>query len=103
MASGFGWYSLSSVLIAQAHSPLLGALAFLANVLRELLAIILTPLVARWLGAVPAIAPGGATAMDVLLPVISRAAGREYAPLAFFSGAMLSLAVPLFVNLFLGL
>lgn len=103
VASGFGWYSLSSVLISEIHSPLLGALAFLANVFRELIAVIITPLVARWLGPVPAIAPAGATAMDVLLPIISRGAGREYAPLAFFAGGVLSLAVPVFVNLFLSL
>ena len=103
VASGFGWYSLSSVLISEIHSPLLGALAFLTNVFRELIAVIITPLVARWLGPVPAVAPAGATAMDVLLPIISRGAGREYAPLAFFSGAVLSLAVPVFVNLFLSL
>ncbi|HCX79280.1 MAG TPA: hypothetical protein DG577_07695, partial [Firmicutes bacterium] len=103
VASGFGWYSLSSVLISEIHSPLLGALAFLSNVFRELIAVIITPLVARWLGPVPAVAPAGATAMDVLLPIISRGAGREYAPLAFFSGAVLSLAVPVFVNLFLSL
>ena len=102
-ASGFGWYSLSSVLITELHSPLLGALAFLANVFRELLAVLITPLVARRLGPVAAVAPGGATAMDVLLPIITRGAGREYAPLAFFSGALLSLAVPVFVNLFLSL
>ncbi|MDD2281960.1 MAG: lysine exporter LysO family protein [Eubacteriales bacterium] len=103
VASGFGWYSLSSVLISEIHSPLLGALAFLSNVFRELIAVIITPLVARWLGPVPAVAPAGATAMDVLLPIISRGAGREYAPLAFFTGAVLSLAVPVFVNLFLSL
>lgn len=102
-ASGFGWYSLSSLLISQIHSPLLGGLAFLANVFRELIAIISTPLLARWLGPVPAIAPAGATAMDVLLPIISREAGREYAPLAFFTGGVLSLSVPVFVNLFLSL
>ncbi|MGI6362335.1 MAG: lysine exporter LysO family protein [Bacillota bacterium] len=102
-ASGFGWYSLSSLLISQLHSPLLGGLAFLANVFRELIAIIFTPLLARWLGPVPAIAPAGATAMDVLLPIISREAGREYAPLAFFTGGVLSLSVPVFVNLFLSL
>lgn len=101
VASGFGWYSLSSVIIAEAHSPVLGALAFLANVFRELIAIIITPLVARRLGPLTAVAPGGATTMDVLLPVITKSAGPEYAPLAFFSGALLSMAVPLFVNIFL--
>jgi uncharacterized membrane protein YbjE (DUF340 family) len=100
VASGFGWYSLSSVLIAEV-SPVLGAVAFLANVFRELIAIVITPLVSRWLGPVPSLGAAGATAMDVLLPVIAKGTGREYVPLSFFSGAVLSLSVPLFVNLFL--
>jgi uncharacterized membrane protein YbjE (DUF340 family) len=103
VASGFGWYSLSSVLISEIHSPLLGALAFLANVLRELIAIIITPLIARLLGPVAAIGPAGATAMDVMLPVIARSTGKEYVPLAFFAGAVLSLAVPVCVNFFLSI
>lgn len=101
VASGFGWYSLSSVLIDKMHSANLGAVAFLANVFRELIAIIVTPLVARWLGPVPSLGAAGATAMDVLLPVIAKGAGREYVPLAFFSGAVLSLSVALFVQFFL--
>ena len=100
-ASGFGWYSLSSVLITQIHSPALGAVAFLANIFRELLAIIITPLVARWLGPIPSLGPAGATSMDSLLPVIARGAGSEYVPLSFLSGAVLSLSVPVFVNGFL--
>lgn len=102
VASGFGWYSLSSVLIAPSN-PALGAMAFMANVFRELIAIIFTPLVARWLGPVPSLGAAGATAMDVLLPVIAKGTGRDYVPLAFFSGAVLSLSVPVFVNLFLAL
>lgn len=102
VASGFGWYSLSSVLISPLD-PALGALAFMANVFRELIAVVITPAVARALGPVPALGPAGATAMDVLLPVIAKGAGREYVPLAFFTGAVLSLSVPVFVNLFMSM
>lgn len=103
VASGFGWYSLSSVLIAQVHSPVLGAVAFIANVFRELIAIIFTPTLAKLLGPIPSLGPAGATAMDVMLPVIAKGTGREYVPLAFFTGAVLSLSVPVFVNLFISL
>ena len=101
LASGFGWYSLSSVLLSELHSPILGAMAFITNVFRELIAIVITPLVAKWIGPLPSIGSAGATAMDVLLPVISKGAGREYVPLAFFTGAVLSLSVPFFVHLFM--
>lgn len=103
LASGFGWYSLSSVLLSELHSPLLGALAFAANVIRELIAVVITPILAKTLGPLPAIGPAGATAMDVLLPVISRSTGRKYVPLAFFTGAVLSLSVAFFVQIFIGL
>lgn len=102
VASGFGWYSLSSVLIS-VNSPTLGAASFIANVFRELIAIIFTPLIARRMGPIPSLGAAGATAMDVMLPVIAKGAGREYVPLAFFSGAVLSLSVPVFVNLFMSL
>ena len=103
LASGFGWYSLSSVLLSELHSPLLGALAFAANVFRELIAVVITPILAKTLGPLPAIGPAGATAMDVLLPVISRSTGKKYVPLAFFTGAVLSLSVAFFVQIFIGL
>ena len=44
MGAGLGWYSLSGALLTRLHSPELGALAFLSNVLREILAILLMPL-----------------------------------------------------------
>ncbi|MBS3787852.1 lysine exporter LysO family protein, partial [Candidatus Bipolaricaulota bacterium] len=37
VGAGFGWYSLSGVLLTKLHSPELGAIAFLANIFRELL------------------------------------------------------------------
>ncbi len=103
LASGFGWYSLSAVIISEVHTPTLGATAFLTNIFRELIAILIIPMVAKYLGGIAAIAPGGATSMDVTLPIIAKGAGKEYVPLAFFSGAILSLMVPIMVNFFLSL
>ncbi|ACB86041.1 lysine exporter LysO family protein [Natranaerobius thermophilus] len=103
LASGFGWYSLSAVIISEVHSPLLGAVGFLANIFREILAIIFTPIIAKYLGGVVSIAPGGATTMDVTLPIISKSAGKEFIPIAFFNGLILSLLVPILVNFFVAL
>jgi len=99
VGAGFGWYSFSAVLLSRLHSPQLGALAFLANVLRELLAMAVTPYVARHIGRIAAVAPGGATTMDVTLPIVAKAAGEDAAVLAFLSGAVLSLLVPLLIPL----
>ncbi len=101
LASGFGWYSLSAVIITEVHSSTLGALAFLMNVIRELIAIITIPLIAKSVGKLSSIAPGGATTMDVTLPVIAQGVGKKYIPLAFFSGAVLSMMVPILVRFFL--
>jgi uncharacterized membrane protein YbjE (DUF340 family) len=102
VAAGFGWYSLSAVIIAKDRGADLGAVAFLANVFRETLAIVLIPIVARRLGPFAAIAPGGATTMDTTLPIIERYAGPEAALAGFVNGFVLSALVPVLVPLFLG-
>lgn len=47
VGAGFGWYSLSGVIISEIHSVALGTIAFLSNVIREVSAIIIIPLLAR--------------------------------------------------------
>lgn len=101
VGAGFGYYSLSSIVITELHGQQLGVVALLANVLRELMTLWLAPLFARRLGQLAPIAAGGATAMDTTLPVISRFAGREYAAIAVFSGVVLTVLVPLLITLLL--
>jgi uncharacterized membrane protein YbjE (DUF340 family) len=99
VGAGFGWYSLSGVLLTKLHSAELGAIAFLANIFRELLTFLILPLTARFLGKIVSIAPGGATTMDVTLPLLKEIGGEEIILPAFFSGAVLSSLVPLVVPL----
>lgn len=47
IGSGMGYYSLSSILIADLRGETLGALALLSNILRELLTFIIAPLLVR--------------------------------------------------------
>jgi uncharacterized membrane protein YbjE (DUF340 family) len=101
VGAGFGWYSLSGVLISKLHSAELGSLAFLTNVFRELLTVMILPLVARYFGSLAAIAPGGATTMDVTLPLVKESGGEAVVIPAFVSGAVLSTLVPILVPLFL--
>ncbi len=77
----------------------LGAIGFLTNVIRELLAFVLIPVLAARLDPLTAIAPAGATAMDTTLPLIQRAAGSTTAIIAFVSGTVLSSAVPVLIPL----
>jgi uncharacterized membrane protein YbjE (DUF340 family) len=81
----------------------LGSLAFLSNVFRELLTIIILPFVVKYLGRITSIAPGGATTMDVTLPIIKETAGEETVIPAFVSGAILSILVPILVPFLISL
>lgn len=97
VGAGFGWYSLSGVIIAQTYDVALGALALLTNVFREVLAILLIPLVAKRISYLAAVAPGGATTMDVTLPLIAQTTDSQTTLIAFYSGTVLSGLVPIVV------
>jgi uncharacterized membrane protein YbjE (DUF340 family) len=101
VGAGFGWYSLSGVLISKLHSAELGSLAFLTNVFRELMTVMVLPLVAKYFGSLASIAPGGATTMDVTLALVKESGGEAVVIPAFISGAVLSILVPILVPLFL--
>jgi len=96
-SAGFGWYSLSGIMISQLYSPLLGTVSFLSNVFRELLSIISLPFLAK-INQRAAISTAGATAMDVLLGLISKSASRNNTLIAFGQGVILSLLVPLLIT-----
>jgi len=102
VGAGLGWYTLSSILMAN-YSNELSTLAFIANVVREVMAFIIIPLVAKKIGFLEAISPAGATAMDTGLPIISRATDSETAILAFITGAICTFSVPIIVPLILNL
>ncbi|WP_275286325.1 lysine exporter LysO family protein [Halomonas elongata] len=93
MAAGFGWYSLSGILIGDQLGPLLGGIAFLNDLIRELVAFVLIPLVIQRHAAL-AIGYGGATSMDFTLPVIQQHGGVACVPVAVVSGFILSLLSP---------
>jgi len=97
LAGGFGWYSLSGVLISNLGDPVLGSASFLANMFRESLALLMIPFLGRSSIPTMAVSVGGATAMDVTLPLIEQSAGPWIVPVSFMSGALLSLVVPILV------
>lgn len=110
VGSGFGYYSLSSILITTlkeatigARAAELGTLALLANILREMVTLIFAPLLAKVFGPVAPIAAGGATTMDVTLPVISRVSGEEWIVASMIHGFLVDFSVPWIVPLFCSL
>ncbi len=102
VASGFGWYSLSGILISNLANIKLGTLAFLTNIAREVFSFLLIPVVSKR-GRFIAVAPGGATSMDSTLPFIVKYAGAEIAIVGVISGVILSALVPILVPFFLTL
>lgn len=98
VGAGVGYYSLTSVLATELAGETLGVVALLANLFREALTLAVAPVLARLLGPAAPVASGGATAMDTTLPVITRASGRRWAVVAVFSGAVLTVLVPVVVT-----
>ena len=101
VGAGFGYYSLSSIFISQLHSEMLGVIALLSNILREVITLLTTPLLAKYFGKLAPIASGGATSMDTTLPIITKYTGKEYAIIAVFSGIILTVLVPFLVTFIL--
>lgn len=100
IGSGFGYYSLSSIFITEMKGAELGTIALLANIMREIITLLCAPLLARWFGPLAPISVGGATSMDTTLPIITRAAGKEYSVVAVFHGVAVDFSVPFLVTFF---
>jgi len=101
VGAGFGYYSLSSIIIAELHSEALGMTALLSNISREIMTLVLTPFFVKCFGPLSPVASGGATAMDTTLPVIAKFSGKEIAAAAVFSGFVLTLITPFAVTFIL--
>lgn len=100
VGAGFGYYSLSSIFIADLRGPELATIALLCNVMREIFTLLAAPLVARWCGPLAAVSIGGATTFDTTLPIITQSAGRPYAVVSVFHGCTLDFSVPFLVTFF---
>jgi len=99
MASGFGWYSLSGILLTESFGPVIGSAAFFNDLGRELIAIMLIPGLVRRSRST-ALGLCGATSMDFTLPVLQRSCGLEMVPAAIVHGFILSLLVPIMMAFF---
>ncbi len=98
VSAGLGWYSLSAIELSKISAEL-GSLAFLTNVLRELIAIFSVPFIAKYIGSLESVSVAGATAMDTLLPIINKNNSADISIVAFFSGIILTSSVPILLAL----
>lgn len=101
-ASGFGWYSLSSVLVNDAWGAMHGSIAFFNDLSREILCLFTIPFFMRLFPST-AIGLAGATALDCTLPIIQKSGGIQVVPLAISFGFIINLAVPFLLAFFIGL
>ncbi len=99
-SSGFGWFTLSGVLVANEVSPWYGSIALLTDLFRELIAIFLLYTTSYRYGH-ENIAISGATALDSTLPMIKQNNPSELIPTAIVSGLVLTLLAPVLISFFL--
>lgn len=99
IASGMGYYSLSSILLSKLSGEEVGAMALIANLFREVSTILLFPIIAKAFGRFGGIASGGATSMDTTLPLIVRYSGKEMAVVAIYTGLVITMLVPLLISI----
>lgn len=103
VGSGFAYYSLSSILITEVKGDALGVIALLANISRELITLVLAPLMVRYFGKLAPIVSGGATTIDTTLPIITQVSGQAFVVIALFHGIVLEVSVPILVSFFISL
>ena len=99
IGSGFGYYSLSSIFITEYRGAELGTIALLANIVREMITLLLAPMLAKWFGPLAPISAGGATTMDTTLPIIAQASGQKYVALSIYHGFVTDFSVPFLVTM----
>lgn len=99
LASGFGWYSLSSLVVTEAYGAVWGSVALLNDLAREFFALASIPVLMRR-HPYAAVGVGGATSMDFTLPVIRAAGGLEIVPLAVSFGVVVNVAAPVLMVVF---
>ncbi|MDD5185382.1 MAG: lysine exporter LysO family protein [Paludibacter sp.] len=103
VGSGFGYYSLSSILITQYKGVELGTIALLSNIMREVITLLFAPWMLKYFGKLAPISAGGATTMDTTFPVIVRNSGKEFAVVSIYQGFVMDFSVPFLVTFFCSL
>lgn len=93
ISSGFGWYSLSFIMISDTHGPLIGSIALLNDLFREFFAFAMIPILMRRY-PLSAVGAGGATSLDFTLPLLQKTGGVRIVPVAISFGFLINLITP---------
>ena len=90
IASGLGWYSLAGVTISNLANVQMGSIAFLSNLMREIVSFMIIPFLATRLNYFTCIASAGATSEDTTLPIILKYTNEETVVMSVFNGIICS-------------
>lgn len=93
LTAGYGWYSLSGIVMTSAYGPVWGSIALVNDLAREFFALVFIPLIMRRHPSA-AVGVGGATSLDFTLPVIQSSGGIEAVPLAISFGFIVNVVSP---------
>lgn len=99
LASGFGWYSLTGIVITEAYGAVWGSVALVNDLAREFFALAFIPLIMKRYPSA-AVGVGGATSLDFTLPIIQSSGGLAVVPLAISFGFIINLLAPFLMILF---
>jgi len=101
ISAGFGYYSLSSIIITEIKGEYLGTIALLSNIIREISTFLFSIIIVKKFAPLSPIAIAGATSMDTTMPIIIRTSGKEHVLLSIYNGIILSSLVPILIPLIL--
>ena len=99
LASGFGWYSLSAIVMTEAYGAIWGSVALFNDLIREFFALIFIPVFMRKYPSA-SVGLGGATSLDFTLPIIQQSGGLKVVPLAISFGFIINIVSPVLMVAF---
>lgn len=97
LSQGYGFYSMTGIVVTELKNSHLGSIALMNDLFREIFAILFMYIIG-WRYPRSAISSAGATAMDVTLPMVKQACGNDFIPHAMVSGFVLSVLAPIVVS-----
>lgn len=89
-----GWQTLGGPVVQEFRGVSLGSFAFIVNMFRDCLSLVLIPFIAMSKLPLLTITPGGVSSMDILLPAIIKTTGKRAFIPAVWIGACCSFWAP---------
>ncbi|WP_455497211.1 lysine exporter LysO family protein [Coprobacter sp.] len=99
IGSGFGYYSLSAIILKDLAGNEIGMMALISNMTREIIALITIPILARYCGKLAPISAAGATSIDTTLPIIAKSCGEQFIIISIFHGVLVDISVPIIISI----